>query len=60
MREYKLGNTVLLEIVRLVQNGMTENTDVSQSLRDIRMELDDEDSSDLQLTKKYSEESGWA
>jgi hypothetical protein len=47
----KLGKTVLVEIVAIVQRGLTQGIDISQQLRDI--ELDDPSDGTIELTQAY-------
>ena len=47
----KLGKTTLLEIVNIVQEGLTKGIDISQRLRDLDVEEKD---GSLELSDSYT------
>jgi hypothetical protein len=50
----KLGKTVLIEIVSIVQRGMLDGIDISQELRNIEMQLsDDPHNETVELADEY-------
>ncbi len=54
----KLGKTVLLEIVNIVQEGLTKGVDISQRLRDLDLSVSpgsrvDQSEDTLELSKDY-------
>lgn len=54
----KLGKTVLLEIVNIVQEGLTKGVDISQRLRDLDLQVApgsrvDQSEDVLELSKGY-------
>lgn len=54
----KLGKTVLLEIVNIVQEGLTKGVDISQRLRDLDLQVSpgsrvDQSEDVLELSKGY-------
>jgi hypothetical protein len=48
----KLGKTVLVEIVAILQRGLSQGIDISQQLRDIDLESAGET---VELTQEYSD-----
>ncbi len=50
----KLGKSVLLEIVAIVQEGLVNGSDVSQALRSIDLEVVEE-SDTVELSEAYLE-----
>jgi hypothetical protein len=48
----KLGKTVLVEIVAILQRGLSQGIDISQQLRDIDLDLSGET---VELTQEYSD-----
>jgi hypothetical protein len=49
----KLGKTVLVEIMSILQLGLSKGTDVSQCLRDIRVDVSPEDTGSVELAPEY-------
>ena len=49
----KLGPSVLLEIVSIVQHGLTTGDDVSQKFRDIDVVVDADDDTKVRLSSEY-------
>lgn len=52
---YKLSDSVIAQIVRLIQLGMLTGTDVSDHMRQIRMEPSPAGDGNLNLTPEYIE-----
>ena len=50
---YKLSDNVLRRIVQLMQEGLLTGTDITDHMRMIRLEENDDDSSQLILTDEY-------
>ena len=52
----KLSGNVLLEIMSIVQDGIIENRDISESLRELDLEVvgpEDSDENRLELSERY-------
>lgn len=50
----KLGKTVLIEIIAIVQKGLLEGMDISQQLRDVELELSgDPQNETVELAPEY-------
>lgn len=49
----KMGKTVLIEIVAIVQKGLLQGIDISQQLRDVEFEVDPEDPNTVRLSDEY-------
>jgi hypothetical protein len=48
----KLGKTVLVEIVAILQRGLSQGIDISQQLRDIELETTEDT---VELTQAYTD-----
>lgn len=51
----RLGKTVLIEIMAIVQRGILDGIDISQKLREIDVEVDPEENGSVCLTEGYVE-----
>jgi hypothetical protein len=49
----KMGKTVLIEIVAIVQKGLLQATDISQQLREVEFELDEQEPGTVRLSDYY-------
>lgn len=49
----KLGKTVLIEIVSIVQKGLLHGVDISQQLREVEFEIDNDEPDTVRLTEEY-------
>jgi hypothetical protein len=50
---YKLGKTVLAEIVMLFMHGINEGEDVSDQMRSLEVEPDPDETGQLRLASEY-------
>tara|TARA_Y100000310_G_scaffold91181_1_gene88487 strand:+ start:7448 stop:7672 length:225 start_codon:yes stop_codon:yes gene_type:complete len=50
---YKLSDNVLRRIVQIVQEGFLTGTDVADHMRMIKLDVDENNSSQLVLTEEY-------
>lgn len=52
-KEYKISDGVWARVVQIVQEAMITGTDVADIMRMVRVEVSDEDDSELVLTEQY-------